>query len=95
VERNNSQVHKLRSKFESERKAHRNNIYNSIIRKERSVHATMTSVKNHDSTLKPRWNKSLMGNMDVKKKLFKNNNHYSNYSVSIPSDQEKDFLDEK
>uniref|UniRef100_A0A7S3NST7 Uncharacterized protein n=1 Tax=Euplotes crassus TaxID=5936 RepID=A0A7S3NST7_EUPCR len=91
-ERNNSQVHKLRAKFESDRKNKRNNLYKSIIRNEGSAHA-MTDVENNDFSMKPRWNKSLMNKVDIKNSLFQKGNHYSNYSMSIPN-QRKDFLDE-
>lgn len=53
----------------------------------------MTDVENNDFPMKPRWNKSLMSKAELKKKFSHGGNHYSNYSISIPS-QKIDFLDE-
>jgi len=83
----------MRSNFESERKAHRNNLYNSIIRNERSAHATIQKPKEGNESVKPRWNKSLIGKLETKRKLFMDNNQYANNSISFPAENESDLFD--
>ena len=88
----------MRHKFESERKAHRNNLYNSIIRNDRSANMDFaTEQRAHSDAvalMNPRWNKSLIKKQEVKRKLFQDHNgsNRANYSVSIPQDQEMDFI---
>ena len=92
--RNGSQIHQKRSEFESERKVHRRNLYDAIVRNERSAE---TNVSKHgryntegENKLKPRWNKNFV-KVDIKRKLFEEGNHSSNHSMSIPSDEENNF----
>lgn len=87
----------MRSQFESERKAHRANLYNSILRDDhKSVDISFDKPSKTQSESKalmnPRWNKNLMKNYNTKRRLFEDHNGYSNYSVSIPQDKEQEFI---
>lgn len=86
----------MRSNFESERKAHRKNLYDSIMRDDhRSVEISFDMpCKMHSEPkgmMDPRWNKSLMKNFNTKRRLFETNHNYANYSTSVPHTKESDF----
>jgi hypothetical protein len=90
-------VNRIRSQFESERKAHRTNLYNSILRDDhRSVDVSFEKPSRTQSDTKalmnPRWNKSLVKNFNTKRRLFDDHNNYSNYSVAVPQDKEQEFI---
>lgn len=93
--RNGSQVQRLRSNFESERKAHRNQFYNSIIRNDRSAEAMLQNIgRAHSDTkdlIKPKWNKNLVSNCEPRRRLFHDHNSTVNNSISIPHDAEDVF----
>lgn len=91
TERNNSQAHILKTKFELDRKANRSNFYKSIISKQ-GLGLQALDGNLSDSPVKPRWNKSIVSKVDMKRKLFQVGNHLSNYSVSLPN--HNDFLNE-
>lgn len=96
LERNGSQVHRMRSDFESERKMHRRQFYDSIIRNERSAETMVDLTKRTQSDTKvlvnPRWHKSLVRNFDVKRRLFHDHNSQVNNSISVPNEQEDAFM---
>ena len=86
----------MRTNFETERKAHRSMFYKSMIRNERSAVQPGDKVSrvNSDSLgmVNPKWNKELVGKLEVKKRLFHDHNHPSNYSVSVPQEYEDKFM---
>ena len=96
LDRNGSQIHRMRSNFESERKAHRKQFYDSIIRNERSAEtmvnkAARTKIDNL-AIMNPRWNKSLVKETGIKRRLFHDHNHNGlNNSISVPADQDSEF----
>lgn len=62
-------MHKLRRNFESERKANRNNFYNSIIRNDLNSDAMSdkytSNIPDNVTEVKPRWNKNMIGKFEV------------------------------
>ena len=95
IDRNNSQIHRKRKNFESERKAHRSNFYKSIIRNERSADAMIDSVSrkrnDQNNLINPKWNKNLVQHVDIQKRLFHDHNNPANFSMSVPQSKEDEF----
>lgn len=69
-------MHKLRRQFESERKAHRNNFYKSIIYNEGTVDNAFDTYDQkgfgHNATINPKWGKNLMPKFETFKEGIKN-----------------------
>lgn len=79
LERNFSQIHKLRKNFESERKAHRSNIFKNVFHYDQPEESDVGRTVIHDFDqhfeVSPKWGKNLVQNFDTKKKLIMSNSH--------------------
>ena len=73
LDRNLSQIHRLRKNFESERKAHRSNIFKNIFNHEKPTEATVGKTilhrNNHGIEIHPKWGKNIIQKYEIKKKL--------------------------
>lgn len=70
--------------------------YKSMLRSERSALQPGDKISrvNSDTTglVNPKWNKELVNKVGVKRRLFQDHNHPTNYSVSVPQEYDDKFM---
>lgn len=86
----------MRRDFESERKAQRKNFYRSIISDRGSPDPLLDLPQRMNSDniaeINPKWNRNLVSKFGMNRRMNSDSQNLVNYSMSIPKDQEGDFM---